>query len=80
MLSNGIDEESATGMAAGPLACLLFNSASRPPNTFKIGQEKFMSPPSASRINVNLHTEENMVKSLSAGGKAYLAEIGLIQL
>lgn len=70
----GIDEESATGMAAGPLACLLFISRSTNKNSCLIGQGNFMNPPSASRINVNLQIEENTIKSLLAGGKAYLAE------
>lgn len=76
----GINEESATGMAAGPLACLLFNSGFVDKETYVIGQGNFMSPPSASRINVNLHVEENTIKSLSAGGKAYLDETRTIQV
>jgi len=69
----GIDEESATGMAAGPLACLLFSADVVRDSTFTIGQGKFMHPPSASRIKVNLQLEGDAIKTLTAGGKAYLA-------
>ena len=69
----GINEESATGMAAGPFACLLFSANVVRDTTLTIGQGKFMRPPSASRINVNLHLEGQTIKTLTAGGSAYLA-------
>ena len=76
----GIDEESATGMAAGPLACLLFNSAIVHQDVLTIGQGKYMNTPSPSRIKVNLHLERNRIKSLTAGGKAYLASTRSIEI
>jgi PhzF family phenazine biosynthesis protein len=69
----GINEESATGMAAGPLACFLFSSGIVQRNSLVIGQGKFMTPASASRINVNLQIEQNKIKALTSGGNAYLA-------
>ena len=76
----GINEESATGMAAGPLACLLFESGTIQRNSLVIGQGKFMNPASASRISVNLEIEQNKVKALTAGGNAYLASTRSIQI
>lgn len=76
----GINEESATGMAAGPLGCLLFDSGTVQRSALVIGQGKFMTPPSASKINVNLQIEENKVKTLTAGGTAYVASTRIIQI
>ena len=76
----GINEESATGMAAGPLACFLFSSGIVQRNSLVIGQGKFMTPASASRINVNLQIEQNKIKTLTAGGNAYLASTRSIHI
>jgi PhzF family phenazine biosynthesis protein len=76
----GINEESATGMAAGPLACLLYNSGVTTLNTLTIGQGRYMTPASPSRINVELMVEGPKVVSLMAGGAAYLAETRLVEV
>ena len=65
----GIAEESATGMAAGPLACLLFDHLQqRDKTTFLIEQGYAMQPASPSLIEVRLALEHSMIKSLIAGG------------
>ncbi len=66
----GIEEESATGMAAGPLACYLYRNGIVK-NTITIQQGKFMHQPSVSRIKVNLNTKEDKIVNLFAGGAAY---------
>ena len=76
----GINEESATGMAAGPLASLLFNSTGAWQDTLIIGQGKYMSDPSPSKINVHVELEGDIIKSLTAGGKAYLSKTKSIEI
>jgi PhzF family phenazine biosynthesis protein len=66
----GIEEESATGMAAGPLACYLYYNGIVK-NTIIIQQGKFMHHPSVSRIKVNLNIKEDRIINLFAGGGAY---------
>ncbi|MGS2717808.1 PhzF family phenazine biosynthesis protein [Eionea flava] len=65
----GINEEAATGMAAGPLACLLRDRLSMPKETFVIEQGNFMAVPSPSVIAVNLVIEGGAITSLMAGGE-----------
>lgn len=64
----GIAEESATGMAAGPLACLLHDGFGDPRACFVIEQGRFMAEPSVSRILVDLSLEEGRITGLMAGG------------
>ena len=64
----GITEESATGMAAGPLACFLFDYLQHNKTTFLIEQGYAMQPKSPSVIEVNLTLENSAIKSLIAGG------------
>lgn len=66
----GIDEESATGMAAGPLACYLRDQAHVAADTFLIEQGWFMQPAAPSVIQVNLDIKDGAVRSLMAGGRA----------
>jgi PhzF family phenazine biosynthesis protein len=68
----GIEEEAATGMAAGPLACYLHEQGIKK-DYFLIEQGRFMTPPSVSRLNVNLVIEQGKIKKLFAGGSAYTA-------
>jgi PhzF family phenazine biosynthesis protein len=68
----GILEEAGTGMAAGPLACYLFDILKIKKTTFNIQQGKFMSKPSPSLIVVDLEIENHKIKSLLAGGKGLL--------
>jgi PhzF family phenazine biosynthesis protein len=66
----GINEESATGMAAGPLACYLYDKMGINKEEFLIEQGNFMKPPSPSVINVKLNFEEGKITELFAGGEA----------
>lgn len=64
-----IPEEAATGMAAGPLACFLHDILDMKKAHFDIAQGDFMSPPSPSRISVDLDRDaEGAVQGLLAGG------------
>ena len=65
----GIPEEPATGMAAGPLACLLHDVLGDRRRQFVIEQGRFMAPPSVSRILVDLEIAEGRITGLMAGGE-----------
>jgi PhzF family phenazine biosynthesis protein len=75
----GINEESATGMAAGPLAGLLYTYG-RPKGRYTIGQGNYMSPSSAGRLHVNVNAGPNGITNLMAGGDAYISQTIFIQL
>jgi PhzF family phenazine biosynthesis protein len=66
----GINEESATGMAAGPLACYLYDKMGINKEVYLIEQGHFIKPPSPSVITVKLNFEDGKVTGLFAGGKA----------
>ncbi|HEX4957927.1 MAG TPA: PhzF family phenazine biosynthesis protein [Lacibacter sp.] len=66
----GIDEEAATGMAAGPLACYLNDQLGIKKQQFLIQQGWHMKQPSPSLITVNLKIKNNAIAGLMAGGKA----------
>lgn len=71
----GIDEESATGMAAGPLACYLHDRCGVPGTSLVIGQGEHMPVPSPSRITVNLELEvSGCIARLMVGGGGHLVE------
>jgi len=63
-----IEEESATGMAAGPLACVLHDYLHIEKDTFLIEQGRFMEPASPSLITVELSVENDKIQNLMAGG------------
>ncbi|WP_245947391.1 PhzF family phenazine biosynthesis protein [Jannaschia seohaensis] len=64
-----IPEEAATGMAAGPLACYLHDVLGSKASHFEIAQGYFMTPPSPSRIKVDLDLDaDGKIKGLIAGG------------
>lgn len=65
----GIDEESATGMAAGPLACFLHDRLGIDAKTILVEQGRLMHPPSPSIIYVNLLLSAGSIAGLMAGGK-----------
>jgi len=65
----GIVEEAATGMAAGPLACVLHDHLNIQKDTFQIEQGQFMPVPSPSQITVQLDIQDDTIVSLLAGGK-----------
>lgn len=73
---HGIQEESATGMAAGPLACYLREHVGFDKQEFLLEQGRWMSPPSPSVINVRLDIGTNgKIENLFAGGRGALKEI-----
>lgn len=63
-----IEEESATGMAAGPLACYLYDVVKMNKAHFVIRQGEYMQPASPSVINVELSLDAEQITSLMAGG------------
>ncbi len=65
-------EEAATGMAAGPLACYLYDVLKIKKNRFLIQQGEYMNTPSPSLIIVDLKIENNRIKTLMAGGEGLL--------
>jgi predicted PhzF superfamily epimerase YddE/YHI9 len=65
-----IKEESATGMAAGPLGCFLYDKESMHREQFLIEQGHLMSPPSPSLIHVKLSFNNGRIMKVMAGGKA----------
>jgi PhzF family phenazine biosynthesis protein len=65
----GIDEEAATGMAAGPLACVLFDRFGIGP-TLAVEQGALMPVPSPSAIHVRLDLGDGVINRLFAGGSA----------
>lgn len=65
----GIAEESATGMAAGPLACYLYDRLHNKKNRFLIEQGHFMKAPSPSLVIVELDIQNGSIAGLMAGGK-----------
>jgi PhzF family phenazine biosynthesis protein len=69
----GINEEAATGMAAGPLACFLYEKEKIKESKMLIEQGQYMNPASPSQIQVHLHFEEERIARLYAGGDANLS-------
>ncbi len=65
----GIQEESGTGMAAGPLACYLHDIIKLTKNRFLIEQGWFMKQPSPSLIIVDLQVNNDIITKVMAGGK-----------
>ncbi len=76
----GIVEESATGMAAGPLACFLYDKMGLTKDVFLIEQGHFMKPPSPSVITVKLDLEDEKITGLIAGGKAKVMKSLIISI
>lgn len=77
----GISEEAATGMAAGPLACYLYDIAGQKQTAVSIEQGYFMAAPSPSVIHVELSlTPQGDIAHLLAGGRAVAGEVRVIDL
>ena len=66
----GIPEESATGMAAGPLACYLYDKLDIKKRTLIIEQGHLMNPPSPSELTAELSIEDGKITKLMVGGRA----------
>lgn len=72
----GILEESATGMAAGPLACYLREQLGMQKQEFTIEQGRWMFAPSPSVINVKLTIgNDSGIENLFAGGRGAIKEV-----
>lgn len=69
----GIPEEAATGMAAGPLGCYLYDYANFNLTTLLVQQGAYMQPPSPSRIDVQLELKAARIERLFVGGDARLS-------
>jgi PhzF family phenazine biosynthesis protein len=76
----GIDEEAATGMAAGPLAAFLYKIAGIKKTKFQIEQGRYMQPASPSLIRVKLMVSADGITKIFAGGEAYVAAEKTIEL
>lgn len=70
-----IEEESATGMAAGPLACVLHDHMHLDKDVLLIEQGRFMQPASPSLITVELAIENGKIQNLMAGGEGKVSRI-----
>lgn len=66
----GIKEESATGMAAGPLACFLHDKMKINKAVYLIEQGHLMTPASPSVITAKLDFDNQKISRLMAGGEA----------
>jgi PhzF family phenazine biosynthesis protein len=76
----GINEESATGMAAGPLACYVYDKLGIKKEIFLIEQGHLMKPLSPSVITVKLELEDGKIVGLIAGGKAKVMKCLVISI
>lgn len=65
----GIEEEAGTGMAAGPLACYLYDIIGLKKERILIQQGWFMKQPSPSLIIVDLSFDNGNISRIMAGGK-----------
>ena len=68
--SYGISEESATGMAAGPLACYLHKFLGIGKPRILIEQGFYMKPPSPSELKAELSLDFGTIEGLKVGGEA----------
>lgn len=78
--SYGIAEESATGMAAGPLACYLYDQMQLQKPTILIEQGWYMNPPSPSLLRIELTLEQGKITRLMAGGKGKVASAIVVEI
>jgi PhzF family phenazine biosynthesis protein len=76
----GIPEEAATGMAAGPLACFLYDKMDIKKPELVIEQGYLMNPPSPSLLTVRLNLDGGVIRSLMAGGRAIVSKTLNIEL
>lgn len=75
-----IDEEPATGMAAGNLSAYLFDHMNFKQDQIIIEQGYFMDKPSKSEIIVNLTVKDGKLNKIMAGGRAKLGVGKTIEL
>lgn len=70
----GIKEEAGTGMAAGPLACYLYDYTDLKKETFLIEQGYAMKPASPSLLEAKLTLDGTDIKGLMVGGSARVSK------
>jgi predicted PhzF superfamily epimerase YddE/YHI9 len=70
----GIPEESATGAAAGPLACYLHDRLGNRKTKLVIEQGRLMPVPSPSEILIDLDLEGEHIFRLYVGGRARVVD------
>ncbi|HEY1015807.1 MAG TPA: PhzF family phenazine biosynthesis protein [Herpetosiphonaceae bacterium] len=70
----GIPEEAATGMAAGPLACYLYDRLGLKQEMIVIEQGHLMAPPSPSELIAELRLEDGLIAGLMVGGRAVVSQ------
>lgn len=75
-----IPEEAATGMAAGPLACLLHDHLGCAKRQYHIEQGLFMPEPSPSLITVELDVRDAGIRGLMVGGRARLVQSRTVEI
>jgi PhzF family phenazine biosynthesis protein len=76
----GIHEESATGMAAGPLACYFHDVLGIKKDTYYIEQGYLMHPPSPSLLIVELEKSADKITKIMAGGKGLVMQEKIIEI
>ncbi len=76
----GIKEESATGMAAGPLAAALIEKLDYPARNLRVLQGEFMSPPCPSELLIRPQMNGTTLSRLLVGGRATAVEERTIQI
>lgn len=76
----GIPEESGTGMAAGPLGCLLHDRMNVKKPEIVIEQGYLMRPPSPSALFVRLDVVDGAIRGLLAGGRALVSKTIQVEL
>ena len=75
-----IPEEAATGMAAGPLACLLHDHMGSERREYQIEQGFFMPGPSPSLITVQMDIRDAGIRGLMVGGRARLVQSRTVEI
>lgn len=76
----GIAEESATGMANGPLGCYLYDVLGITQTEMVLEQGVAMRPPSPSELTVRLDVADGHIVKLLVGGKAAVSQTMTVQL
>lgn len=81
----GIKEESATGMAAGPLGCVLHDKLGIKKDRLVIEQGYLMKPPSPSHLEVRLQIangsqSDTAVSSLRVGGRSAVVRTQQVEI
>ncbi|MBX7220133.1 MAG: PhzF family phenazine biosynthesis protein [Blastocatellia bacterium] len=76
----GISEESATGMAAGPLGCYLYDFLGVKKEKLVLEQGHLMKKPSPSELNVHLTLEDGRIARLMVGGRATVSHVMEVEI